>query len=571
MGKNAIASGSAILTADADGLIQGLDRTAAKTQAWAAQVSRHGQAVNKSFAGLGSNLADKFTAGAVMRLGSEAVGSVMATGHRLAETLLDSITDTSKQGAMARALGLTPEAFTGVAGVAKSVGEDTREFVESLVTMGKLGSDAANNVGDVAGPAFKALGLDAQKFVRLGADEQFYTMFDALSKVGDSLTRTRLLMNAFGEDGGKYLLPLLGKSSDELKRMAAGFAISEEHVRRATAADLAWKQVQQTVGVSVRDAANEMAPSIKELADSLGPLVRQATPLFKLAAGAEGDWLRTLGAAADRATRLADGFSRAKGAWDAMNAAAPSKGLADDVPLNPGLDAAQQALGAFVTKAEDVGPTLAIAGALARDTFAGMGNDVQAFVAKWLPFTDALAEVPIGDTGRTKRLVEALIPKPPEVQALEKTVGLTERLYDLIEKTAEAQKMADRFTSFFAGPQKQVELLDFLKAQSGFNFLKSLKGLGEDALDNIAGMNGPLGAWGKRTRYDGPLFTPAIKAGSREAYSIEIERQYGHIRYQGKEEEKAHTENGRTLKDISKKLDDLTGTIKGIGDRIEGF
>ena len=97
---------------------------------------------------------------------------------------------------MAKALGLTSEQFTGVAGVAKSVGEETREFLESLVTMGKLATDAAAGVGEVAGPAFEKMGLNAKDFV-------------ALSKVQDPLTKTRLLMNAFGEDGGKYLLPLL--------------------------------------------------------------------------------------------------------------------------------------------------------------------------------------------------------------------------------------------------------------------------------------------------------------------------------------------------------------------------
>ncbi len=218
MAYNAIASGSAILTTNADGLTSGLAKAGKDIDKWSrdangrmrdasgkfvstgakgltGQIAGLNGASNGALAGLGATLGTAIGGPVGAAIGG-AIGSALSAAAGKAKELLgsivDTLADTSKQGAMAKALGLTSEQFTGMAGVAKSVGEDTREFLESLVTMGKLGTDAARGT-EQAALAFKGLGLNANEFIKLRADEQFFQIFDALGKVQDPLQRTRLI------------------------------------------------------------------------------------------------------------------------------------------------------------------------------------------------------------------------------------------------------------------------------------------------------------------------------------------------------------------------------------------
>lgn len=194
--------------------------------------------------------------------------------------MTNTLSDLAKQGSIANALGLTSEQFTGIAGVAKSVGNDTKEFIESLVTLGKLGTDAAAGT-EQASQAFAAMGLNANEFIKLRADEQFFAVFDAMNKMQDPLQRTRALMLAFGEDGGKILLPLLGKSGDELRRMAAGFAISSDDMRDATKASTAYATATQTLSKAWQAVSIAAAPIVKILADGLSAAVAPVTEFVK--------------------------------------------------------------------------------------------------------------------------------------------------------------------------------------------------------------------------------------------------------------------------------------------------
>lgn len=284
---NAIASGSAILTANADGLKAGLDRAAKDVQGWGKKVQGGmGGAGGGGGAGgtngvLGSLVGG--AGGAAKALPWLAAGTAAVTGFGLAaEKVVGTLDDLAKQDAIAKAMGLTAEQFTGMAGVAKSVGEDTREFLESLVTMGKLGTDAAAGTKE-ASAAFKGLGLDANAFVKLRADEQFFQIFDALQKVQDPLQRTRFLMNAFGEDGGKYLLPLLSKTPDQIREMARGFAVTGEEMKKAAVASQSLKRLEASVGKLWRGVAVMAAPLVEGAANFATKAIAFVQPFF--------DWL----------------------------------------------------------------------------------------------------------------------------------------------------------------------------------------------------------------------------------------------------------------------------------------
>ena len=316
MAYNAIASGSAILTTNADGLTAGLAKSAKDMDKWSRDVNGRmrdatgkfvgtgakgitGQiaglngASNGALAGIGATLGTAVGGPIGAAIGGaigSAVSKALGAAKGLVEGFVDTLSDVSKQGAMAKALGLTAEQFTGIAGVAKSVGEDTREFLESLVTMGKLGTDAAKGT-EQASAAFKTLGLNANDFIKLRADEQFFQIFDALGKVQDPLQRTRALMQAFGEDGGKYLLPLLGKAPSELRDMAAGLAVTSAEMEKAAAASGAFKRLE-TIGNKLwRGLAVAAAPALEMVADFASKALQAAQPVLDLvSAGLDRVW-----------------------------------------------------------------------------------------------------------------------------------------------------------------------------------------------------------------------------------------------------------------------------------------
>lgn len=308
MAYNAIASGSAVLTANADGLKAGLDKASKDVTSWGAKVRNTlgaelakkgggakglGEALGLQLASLAATKGGVF-AGVGTVIGASlggpigaaiggaignAVGAVPGMVGDLVGKITGTLDDVAKQGSMAQALGLTSEQFTGMAGVAKSVGEDTKEFIESLVTMGKLGTDAAAGTEE-ASKAFKSLGLNANDFIKLRADEQFFQIFDALNKTADPLQRTRALMSAFGEDGGKLLLPLLSKSSDELRRMAEGFAISGEQMKKAQAAGQAMKGLEAAGTKLWRGVAIAAAPLVEWFANFATRALGWLQPVF---------------------------------------------------------------------------------------------------------------------------------------------------------------------------------------------------------------------------------------------------------------------------------------------------
>lgn len=277
MAGNAIAKGNVLVSLNADQFATGMQHTKSKLSSW---VGGAGEVTGSGFL---KSFGKVLKMGGPVALAGLAVEGTMAVAGAVKDFgmgLVSEVEDIGKMGTIAKAMGMTPEAFTGIAGVAKSAGEDTREFIESLVTMGKLGQDAASGVGEVAGPAFEKLGLSAKEFVKLSPDKQFYQMFEALQKVGPGLDQTRLLMNAFGEDGGKYLLPLLAKTPDELRKMGAQFALTGEQVKKASEAQQAISSLKNSFDMGWKRLAVAAAPVLKFIANSILGLIDFVTPVF---------------------------------------------------------------------------------------------------------------------------------------------------------------------------------------------------------------------------------------------------------------------------------------------------
>lgn len=270
---NSIASANVLIAANADQLNSGLNKAGKDVQNWGKDVGAKGG--KGMFGGMSGAIGAMGKAGPYAAAAAVGVTGLVIGLKEVGETLIDI----GKQGDIAEAMGLSAEQFTGMAGVAKSVGEDTREFIESLVTMGKLGTDAAKGT-EAAADAFKMMGLNADEFIKLRADEQFFKVFESISKMTDPLQKTRVLMAAFGEDGGKYLLPLLKKTPEELRKMAAGFAVTTEEMKKTQAATVAMKSVEMSLGKLWRTAAIGLAPVLEGIAKFAIQAIELGKPFF---------------------------------------------------------------------------------------------------------------------------------------------------------------------------------------------------------------------------------------------------------------------------------------------------
>jgi uncharacterized protein YdcH (DUF465 family) len=255
-GGNAIARGSVILSANADDMNVGLDKAEGKLKNFGKKTSGAGGGAGGMLGGLGM-------------LGKAGPIAGIAAGILSVDKAMDTLAEKTKLVQVADAFQVDPSKFSGIAGLAKSTGEDIREFTESLVTMGKVASEGAAGKGEVSTAFFKDLNLNAQEFVKLKPDEQFFKVFEALNKVQDPLTRVRNLMVAFGEDGGKYLLPLLSKTPEELRKMAGGFQESTESMRGMAKAQTAITQVKTTLDRTFGSLVSAVSPIIEVIAPQL--------------------------------------------------------------------------------------------------------------------------------------------------------------------------------------------------------------------------------------------------------------------------------------------------------------
>lgn len=272
MSQTAIGRAALILSTNSTGLRSGLAAEGQHAKTWA----------DATASGINSRLKDvgKDTGkGGLFAAGGKLAGAaaVAIAGVVGVKEALQTLDDVARGGAAAKAFGLTAEQFTGIAGVAQSVGEGQREFIESLVTLGKVAEEGAAGKGEVAAAWFSSLKLDAKEFKALNLEDKFFTVFEAIQKVEDPAARVRALMVAFGEDGGKYLLPLLAKAPAEIRSMAQGFAISTDTVEKATAANAQMIQAQNTLRAGWRTLVVAATPAIA----LGGKLIASLTPAFE--------------------------------------------------------------------------------------------------------------------------------------------------------------------------------------------------------------------------------------------------------------------------------------------------
>jgi hypothetical protein len=213
MADNAIASGAAILTANAGGLNSGLDKAATDEKTWGTKVTGSinsvfsskggtmgglqsiGTAVTNQLAGLASK-AKSVLSGAGGAIGTMlggpiggAIGSAVGgTLGSIGETVVAAIATPfekldlfAKINKQAENLGISASQVQGLTAVMGKAGIEGDAVAQTFAQMGKQISDVATGHGKGAGMAFAKLGLDAAELMKLKPDQQLLKIADAFA------------------------------------------------------------------------------------------------------------------------------------------------------------------------------------------------------------------------------------------------------------------------------------------------------------------------------------------------------------------------------------------------------
>ena len=262
--------GSILLTTQAAKLYAGLGEAASKSKAMAQKIgSNISASVASGASRVGGLLATGLTVGATAGFAALGIGMHSA---------VESLKELAVQADMARVLGSTAEAFTGLAGAAETYGVDTGGLFEGLVSLSGKAAEALKG-GDIAG-VFKRIGLNVREFSALDPTSQFTALHGALQNIADPGERVRILLATMGEEAGKKLAPLLNKSRDELKAFTAQFAVSNAEMQRVKAADDAMRRVTASMSSLWRRVVVSIAPVVEAVAGHLTKAFEKLQPVF---------------------------------------------------------------------------------------------------------------------------------------------------------------------------------------------------------------------------------------------------------------------------------------------------
>lgn len=193
-----------------------------------------------------------------------ALGAGAALGA-LGKQTIDFAKDTAYVGDVAKALATPVEKLTGLFGVMTAAGSGLRESIESITQFGTTINNAIKGDGEAA-EAFRLLNRSAAEFKRMDAAEAFYQLFASLERVKDPLEKTKILGLAFGTDGMKLLLPMLNKTSDELRTQAALYAMTAADVETARKASVAYAEASAKVSRAWEQVMVAVSPVVEAFA-----------------------------------------------------------------------------------------------------------------------------------------------------------------------------------------------------------------------------------------------------------------------------------------------------------------
>ncbi len=220
-----------------------------QTAAFTAGLKKGGASL-KNFVGSLSDMK-----GALASVGA-AVG-VGAAVNSLRELTSHSMEAIDVNAKMSDKLGISTEALIGLQHAAALAGSSAAGMNAGLEVMERSVGAAALGVG-LAGPAFNALGLDAQQLAAMRPEEAFMAISDALKEVGNPMERAALAQKIF-RGSAQELLPTLLQGSDALRAQAA----------EAVALGLAYNRVDAAQVEAANDALTRSGEAIQGIGNTI--------------------------------------------------------------------------------------------------------------------------------------------------------------------------------------------------------------------------------------------------------------------------------------------------------------
>lgn len=255
-----------------------MDRAAAETRGFREQVT-------KELEGLKSGAAT-FAAGLAASMGAAfSVGAITDWIGRTTEAA-DELTRLSQQ------TGVSVEALSAWGNVAKRNGQDVNDLSELIQEL-SLKLTETDTGAEGAGLALKQLGLSYKDLGKLGAEEAFLKVSQAVAGVEDSGKKTAMVMAILGDEGQKYVSTLnqIGSAAELEATITAQQAEQATRYRDSLAtlgaAGEAWSQ---SVVSGIIPALDEAARALTDVIAGTGGMTSEARRLA--GDGSLTDWAR---------------------------------------------------------------------------------------------------------------------------------------------------------------------------------------------------------------------------------------------------------------------------------------
>lgn len=223
---------------------------------------------------------------------------------------------------MSQRSGLSAEFLSSMKMAAEQAGGSLSDVTSAFKRLNKAAETAATGKGS---PFFKELGIDAQAFVKLSADQKMIQIAEALSKVEDNGRRAFLIQKLMGE-GGLRLTEIWKGGAAGMAEIAKQAAASNQVITTAQAANAdelgdkldtlraKWEGFKTQLGLNLAEPLIRELDQIMRLADHVAGAVNGLFTALNVAGNVAGHFGAVMRAS------LTGGFSGGMQAFAAGNA-----------------------------------------------------------------------------------------------------------------------------------------------------------------------------------------------------------------------------------------------------------
>jgi len=251
-----------------------LARDAAKSDKMRIKASRETTSFMSNLKGAAGPIG--MVVGLLTAMGVAATGAAYGIGKlgfALAENSLLVAQDALKIERQAKMFGLSNKAYQTLRNTMGQFGVDQRDISDMFgqyAQMIKAGAEGQKTASE----AFKTLGMDAKKLLKMSPEEQIYALADATQKMGDATLRTAAISTMLGEDLAKKAGPMLIMGAQYMKDMAKqaeelGAIMTDKDIEAARGLTTAFVKISTVVKGLQISIGTKLMPVLIDLANKL--------------------------------------------------------------------------------------------------------------------------------------------------------------------------------------------------------------------------------------------------------------------------------------------------------------